>query len=231
MIPVGTDGATANNERNTDMGRLDAIFATSSFTPGSILFAGLSGKITSEIGGEIYWDSITNRLGLGTSTPTNQLHISSPGGTQIRLSDTTTAFDTTFRAASNLLDIDLYQTDSPGQVLVRFFRSTTVNRDAYQGVTAIQIFTGENPAVPVLNALIAGVGTDTYFCAVNGSMGIGTPGIDACAKLEVASTTKGLLLTRLATAAVVSPIAGLIFYDNVLNKFRGRTNVGFVDFH
>ena len=58
------------------------------------------------------------------------------------------------------------------------------------------------------------------FCQV----GIGTNTPDPSAKLDVSSTTKGLLLPRLTTTqvnAISNPAAGLLVYNTTTGKFQG----------
>jgi hypothetical protein len=59
------------------------------------------------------------------------------------------------------------------------------------------------------------------------NLGVGTPTPDASAKLDVASTTQGILFPRMTTTqknAIASPAAGLVVYDTTLNKLCVRTN-------
>lgn len=220
LIPVGTDGATANNERNADMTRIDALFGTNVLTPGSVLFASGTGKVTQD-NANLFWDDAFNRLGIGTVVPVTPLHVLA-STTQLRLSTISgIAGDADFRISSNLLDIDVHPTGSPANAVIRLFRSTFTTDQVY-----LQVFNG-NSGAPVVNAQIGGSLAPTYFAANNGSVGIGTSSIDASAILEVMSTTKGLLLPRLTTTqrdAVSSPTAGLLIYNSTLNAFQGRTN-------
>lgn len=73
----------------------------------------------------------------------------------------------------------------------------------------------------------------TYIMNVEGAgVGIGTGlgSSHASAILECASTTKGVLLPRMASDPS-SPADGLIYYNNSTNKFRGRANGAWVDLH
>jgi len=61
------------------------------------------------------------------------------------------------------------------------------------------------------------------FCQV----GIGTNTPDPSAKLDVSSTTKGLLIPRLTTTqvnAISNPAAGLLVYNTTTGKFMGYTS-------
>lgn len=48
---------------------------TSSFTAGSVVFAGASGTSLTQDNSNLFWNNTTKRLGLGTSSPQNTLHI------------------------------------------------------------------------------------------------------------------------------------------------------------
>ncbi len=61
------------------------------------------------------------------------------------------------------------------------------------------------------------------------SLGIGTTSINASAKVQIDSTTKGFLPPRMTTTqknAIASPAAGLVVYDSTTNKlccYNGST--------
>jgi len=66
----------------------------------------------------------------------------------------------------------------------------------------------------------------------NGNVGINT--VSPSAPLEVASTTGGVIMPRMTTAqrdAISSPTNGEMIYNTTLNKFQGRANGSWVDFH
>lgn len=48
------------------------------FTTGSVVFAGASGVYTQN-NSKLFWDNTNNRLGIGTASPTDQIHISGAG--------------------------------------------------------------------------------------------------------------------------------------------------------
>jgi hypothetical protein len=47
---------------------------TTAFTAGSVVFAGASGVYTQD-NSQLFWDDTNNRLGVGTASPTNKLHV------------------------------------------------------------------------------------------------------------------------------------------------------------
>jgi hypothetical protein len=60
----------------------------------------------------------------------------------------------------------------------------------------------------------------------NGNVGVGVLGNNASAKLQIDSTTQGVLFPRMTTAeknAIVTPAAGLVVYDTTLNKLAVYT--------
>ena len=69
--------------------------------------------------------------------------------------------------------------------------------------------------------LADGDGVIRYYCNSAGSTGIGTSTPNASAKLDVSSTTQGVLLPRMTTTqknAISSPVEGLEVYDSTLKK-------------
>jgi hypothetical protein len=63
--------------------------------------------------------------------------------------------------------------------------------------------------------------TQAMTLDASGSLGIGPTTINASAKLQVDSTTQGVLFPRMTTTqknAIASPAVGLIIYDTTLNK-------------
>ncbi len=70
-----------------------------------------------------------------------------------------------------------------------------------------------------------------YFAGVTG---IGTSAPNASAKLEIASTTSGLLFPRMTTAqrdAIASPADGLVLYNSTTNKLQVRAAGAWADLH
>jgi len=69
-------------------------------TPGSLFFAGTSGEII-EDNSQLFWDSTNNRLGLGTNTPSNKLHVSGAIRSQGILNSNGTATEPSFRFSND----------------------------------------------------------------------------------------------------------------------------------
>lgn len=74
LTEVVSGGAVATNGAN--IGDVQAAVGTAlTFTTGSVMFAGLAGSLAQD-NANFFWDDTNNRLGIGTNTPTSDLHIS-----------------------------------------------------------------------------------------------------------------------------------------------------------
>lgn len=153
-----------------------------------------------------FWDEANNRLGIGTGSPTEALTIIGQmlayGGNFVRTgSSASVLFNRTDGAAAtfgggNAQAVFLYDENYPLE-----FRSTS----------------RANTEAKVLNS-----GTLRVNIAGNGSVGIGTVA-NASAKLDVSSTTQGLLIPRMTSTqrdAISSPAAGLIIYNTTTTKLE-----------
>ncbi len=187
--------------------------------------------------------SITNNgnVGIGEATPTSKLHVKGSG--------TTSA--TTNLLLQNSSGTDLLKVTDDGRMdrTVNGNNSnmgnwTNTEANGWAAVTYINdlgsnfVFgvggsTSSNQANTAY-AFARGASTDFVFgtnnierlriLASNGNVGIGVSTIDASAKLQVDSTTKGLLPPRMTTTAknaISSPANGLIVYDTTTNKHCG----------
>jgi hypothetical protein len=104
-------------------------------------------------------------------------------------------------------------------------------QNTYSGLIKV----GDNTAInSSLKTLSDGAGNDLTVqvssTSINftGSVGISATSVDASAKLQIDSTTQGLLLPRMTTTqinAISSPAAGLMVYNTTLEcpVFRDST--------
>ncbi len=183
----------------------------------------------------------SGNVGIGATTPTSKLHVKGSG--------TTSA--TTNLLLQNSSGTDLLKVTDDGRMdrTVNGNNSnmgnwTNTEANGWAAVTYINdlgsnfVFgvggsTSSNQANTAY-AFARGASTDFVFgtnnierlriLASNGNVGIGVSTIDASAKLQVDSTTKGLLPPRMTTTAknaISSPANGLIVYDTTTNKHCG----------
>jgi hypothetical protein len=112
--------------------------------------------------------------------------------------------------------------------------NTTDNVPQWYNGTAWTNFLTDN--VYTADGTIGGDRTITMdggnFHITAGSVGIGTTSVDGCAILELDSTTKGLLLSRMTTTernSISNPVAGLLIYNTTTNKVNLYDGSNFVE--
>jgi hypothetical protein len=145
----------------------------------------------------------SNKFAFGSSyfAPSGQVHIKGSGSTSA-----TTSLLVQNSAGTPCLTI----TDN---ILTTIRRQLTITDS-----------TGANNAMIVYADGLSGVRT----LYVNGSVGLGVIGNDASARLQVDSTTQGVLFPRMTTTQknAIAAVAGLVVYDNTTNKlccYNGST--------
>jgi hypothetical protein len=77
-------------------------------------------------------------------------------------------------------------------------------------------------------------GSDIMVVQDNGVVGIGVTSPDASAKLEISSTTQGVLFPRMTTTQrdlISTPADGLVIYNTTDNKLQVRAAGAWVDLH
>jgi len=225
--------------------------AITSGTIGRVLFQG-TGNVLQQ-SSNLFWDNTNGRLGIGTASPSQTLHIigtfRASGGTQT---------GAIYGAGTNFnLGSDAYiqctgtTGKNSGLTINRFSTSEYASVDLITNASFVSGWSiqmvptstrldvvDRNPADNVRmtfhNGGNIGIGTTTnagYKLDVNGSsrfldkVSIGSP-TAASAVLEISSTIQGFLPPRMTTTqknAISSPAAGLVVYDTTLNKLCVRT--------
>ncbi len=98
-------------------------------------------------------------------------------------------------------------------------KSTGVTIDGTNNMAGVANFTSSGNMTVDTNSL--------FVDSANDRVGIGTATPNASAKLDITSTTMGLLPPRMTTAqrdAIVTPSNGLLLYNSTTNTFDGRVN-------
>ncbi len=172
----------------------------------------------------------------------------SPGGTNYTflVQDASSAGNVVLRNASNAIGVDIWaggvSTFSEDVRSSKFFRAGSAG--------SIGAFLAENTSGNTVTSVTVDSGAGSVFVYDSGGtgkiqlwggaggsffttpVGIGIPvntNANAASVLELASTTKGLLLPRMTTVqknAISGPVAGLVIYDTDLNKICVYTGAG-----
>lgn len=203
---------------STSSGGTLTLTSTSNATKGKIYFGTLS-----------VYDEVNDRLGIGTASPNVSLEVyratpilrlaanSTTNYTNLEETANRFAIEKTYASGIALLDFAPLSTDGTSAATIRLFRSTNTT-----GTVGMSIYKGNNSTT--VNSFLAGSG-NSYLCANNGNIGIGTASPNAVALMDLTSTTKGLLLPRMTTTqrdAISSPPSGLVIYNTTTGKINVR---------
>lgn len=171
------------------------------FTAGSVIFQGASGL--AQDNANFFYDETNHRLGVGTTSPQQQLHVS--GNIRVATPGATTYTDIIpSGTTSTILDFDTIPGDATSAATVRLFRHTNTT-----GVVSLQILRGDATSGAAIQ--LAGNGNSWINPTNSGLLGIGT--ISPTGKLHIAGnisasswTTAGIELQ--AAAATYTDTSG-----------------------
>ena len=233
--------------------------AIASGTIGRVLFQG-TGNVLQQ-SANLFWDNTNSRLGIGTASPSQTLHIvgtfRASGGVQ---TGAIYGSGTNFNLASDAyIQCTSTTGKNAGLTVNRFSTSEYASVDLITNASfvsgwSIQMVPSQtrlnivdrNPSDNVRmcfhNGGNIGIGTTTnagYKLDVNGSsrfldkVSIGSP-TAASAVLEISSTIQGFLPPRMTNAqmlAIATPAAGLVVYDTTNNKHCGYNGTAWQNFY
>jgi len=136
---------------------------TTSFTTGSILFAGASG-VYSQNNAQFFWDNTNNRLGLGTASPSAKLAVVGTGySPNITLTDAATiAWDTSLGQTATFTFVSSNRTMGAPTNLVNgaFYALAVIQNAGSNTITWDTTFKWTNGTAPTLSTA---AGAKDYF--------------------------------------------------------------------
>lgn len=222
VIPTGGDEFAVNQGGVSKKETLTQIIGGT--VQGAIPFMGSAGTLVQD-SSNLFFNSAGPGFGIGTNNPDGTLHVHtgsagvvSAGSQQddLVIENSGDAGMTIFSPDANVTSLVFGSPGGVGGEGARLRWSNTAN--------LLSIVTTEVGADIIL---APGFLNEAVRIQSSGEVGIGTSAPNASAKLDVDSTTQGLLFPRMTTVqrnAVSSPAAGLVIYNtttNLLNFFNG----------
>ena len=176
----------------------------------------------------LFWDDTNNRLGVGTNAPSGTAHFKGSGSTSA----------TSSLLVQNSAGVDRFKIQDDGTTTLTVSKSTLSN--SIIGPEARIAIVPYSASIGTLFNSVSTNGGANYpvtfwatdfFAEITGGLQIATSAVsvNASAKLQVDSTTRGFLPPRMTTTqknAIATPSAGLVVYDNTTNKlccYNGST--------
>ena len=210
--------------------KVSGSISVANLNPGSVLFIGSNNEITQD-NSNFYWNNITNRLSIGTSTTTANLYLKGPSNT---------VSDTIFRA-ENSSSTGGVIIDGTGNVGIRTFSpSFTLDVSGSTRITngltitgSLIVITGSSVEFQVLNTgvRIGNLITDVH--TVTGSLGI-SGSVIVTGSISATSFTGSLLGTasfatsasHASTASFVNPLIQTVQITGSLTTTGSNTLIG-----
>ena len=161
-------------------------------------------------------DSTNNRVGIGTTSPSNTLHVE----------------NTTSSGA--YINYDGQSNTEFGLRIESNADGGDFESDFVAGGTALLDLYANSSTVSGGDILVARTQSATPVMLVKGNGNVGIGETSPSAPLTVTSTTGGVILPRMTTSnrtSISSPANGEMVYDTDLNKFYGYANGAWVALH
>jgi hypothetical protein len=198
---------------------------TPSGVAGAIQFT--NGSAFASDAANLFWDDTNNRLGVGTNAPSATGHFKGSGAT----------LATTSLLVQNSVDTSIFQVRDDGNIAIfqnRIFDGSNIEKSFYISGNTNIVSNFQSVSLRVFDGASYASGLEVVGSNAESRVGIGTTAPNASAKLQIDSTTKGVLFPRMTNAQrsnISSPAVGLMVYctDAVeglyINKSTGWTLV------
>jgi len=174
-----------------------------------VLFRDAAGNI--DTASNLVYDPATGYVGIGTNSPNKLMHITK----SFETGDVTLKVQNSFGSADSNAELLL----STSGLLTNNTVGASIYADRTDSIVAGStdlMFKSSLGAELNINMIIKSTG--------NVGIGTETPGVSA--KLEIASTTGALLLSRMTTVQrdALTAVNGMLIYNSTDNKFQGYEN-------
>ena len=199
LYAVSQGGTTKKSTSAAIATFINTTFPTGSSAFGRVAFWDGVHSVTGS--SSLFWDSVNDRLGIGTATPDSFLHVQTAVGRKLVTSDANNRPTLTFNNAGTIGYIDLISAD----------------RFAIIAQSNVPLNFGTN-------------NIDRVTITGAGNVGIGTTSPTSVALLDVVSTTQGVRFPRMTTAErtaiVTTNLPAIIVYDTDVDGLFCTNNAG-----
>lgn len=229
IIRAGTDGnweVGAGSSTPISFADLGVGSIGGSGTAAHIAYFTAGTTIASESAGELYWDATNNRLGLGTETPVDPLHVVAAQNITRYSATAATSPEHKLRRArgSEGAESEVQSADSLGQFLLQGYDTSGYGTGARVEALAEGTWTASSYPTSLRFSTVASGSTslvEAMRIDADGNLGLGNIAPNTVLDVDGAFSQRGMAAPAVSVAG-----QGRIYFDSTSNKFRVSENNG-----